>query len=375
MKRFIILLLAVVVATVIVFTGCAQPAEAPVEPAGFPQPNPYWGLGFKPDGTQYEFGIAAGSLAIDWWMIAHKSLEGQLVRSGADVTLLDSDLKLDQQVSIMEDFIAKGVDAIALLPVDSAGSGPAADKAGNAGIPVFCIDNPCESDAVVFLAYSDPHQQGKLGGEMVVEQAEKRNEQLQVYEILCPLTMEICQIRHNDFRAVVDVHPMITMMTGPECFMDEDTMAAVVDAFPAHPELNTLYVAGGMTTGAVEGLKAIDRYYPTDHPDHLVFVVLDDIPAAVDAIRGNFMDGCAVNSAWAMGDLCAKAVLNHVCLGEQVLETITPPTVAVTPDNVDISPYGGPMRWGDMIKTESDPTKWPILDMAFLGMPTPAYQP
>jgi ABC-type sugar transport system substrate-binding protein len=61
----------------------------------------------------------------------------------------------NEQYQIMEDAIERGVDAIIIAPVDSAGIVPAIEKAKNAGIPVFTsntrafVRNP--SDIITFV--------------------------------------------------------------------------------------------------------------------------------------------------------------------------------------------------------------------------------
>ena len=347
----------------------------PAEPAGYPQPNPYWGLGFKPDGTPYKFGIAAAGLHLDWWLTAHKVVQGQLAMSGADVTLLDAQLALDSQISIVEDFIAQDMDGIVMLPLDYAGMAPSVDAAWAQGIPSFAFDTPVDTDSLAWYCGTSATDMGRLGGQMVVELAEKENEQIYVYNVYCPLSFDICVSRIDGFYEAIQDHPLITVTDGPEAVEFEVALNAVSDFMPSHPEYNTIYTNGSMHIGAIEALKNLGMYYPIGDPNHINLFGLDDTPAAVEALRGNYLDGCVGNTPWAVGDLTAKAVLTQVCLGETIPKTMYLPVDAITPDNVDTSPYGVDMRWGPMLEQEPDPTKWPILDMSSFGMPTPAYQP
>jgi len=107
---------------------------------------------------------------------------------------------------------------------------------------------------------------------------------------------------------------------------------------------------------------------------NICWVAIDDYPAAIDAVRGGYLDGAASNSCWALSDAGAKGMLWHVCLGERVPKLVRIPTFAVTLDNIDTSPYGGPYLWGEMLMYEPDPTKWPILEMEKYGMPTPHFR-
>jgi ABC-type sugar transport system substrate-binding protein len=380
MKRFLIPLLTVAVVGIILIGCVGAPAPKaptiPAEPAGaWPQPNPYWGLGFKPDGTPYKFAVNASGLAMPYWYAVHMVCLGQLERSGADVTLLNADFSLDKQISNIDDLITKRVDAIAGMSLDSAGIVPAIDRAWEAGIPYFVFTVKAWSDNVVFYSGPDPEQEGGTAGRLMVEIAERTGKQLNVYEIPCPQGMEICQLRKSSFEEAIAGCPLITLMVSTATTESEDkVMNAILDAFPTHPELNALHTSGS-NIGAIQALKTLGRWVEIGQPNHVVWVGLDDQPPACEAIRENKLDGCTSNSAWASGDLDAKALLTYVCLGQSVPKEILIPVTPVTLENIDISPYGGPCRWGEMNLIEEDPRLWPILGVEFLGMPTPTYQP
>jgi len=218
MKKFVILLVTVLMVAGIVFAGCAAPAPAPAptptpeptptpaptpeptpeptpppafevppEPAGFPQPNPLWGLGFKPDGTQYNFPVLQNDLTVDYWMVAGKTAHKILTMAGAHSDFYDASWGVETQVAQMEDVIEKGVDAIYLYPTDTAGTHPVVDAAGAAGIPVFNCDVSSESDNTVSLSTYDQSKKGAIAGEMMIEVAERMDEHLYVYELWCPM--------------------------------------------------------------------------------------------------------------------------------------------------------------------------------------------
>ena len=157
--------------------------------------------------------------------------------------------------------------------------------------------------------------------------------------------------------------------------MDEPAMIAVMDALPTHPEINAIFSAGGMYDGIIQALQNLGRYYPKDHPDHVVFVGNEEFPSVCKALREGYMDGLATNSCYATGDGGVKQLLWNVCLGQQVPKQTLLPMLEVNQDNVDVSPFGAPARWGDMLGIEPNPQLWPILDMSGYGIMTPTYQP
>jgi ribose transport system substrate-binding protein len=318
------------------------------------------------------------TLATPWFIPAGGVPATELQMAGAEVEFFDSQFDLQRNIALIEDAIQKGVDGICQFPMDSAGLVPVVDQAWEAGIPHFSIDTDVFSDNVIHRATMDQWKKGEIAGEIMVETAEALDKQLNVYIVHGAESYPTVVLdRVDGFLAQVEGHPLITTTLGPDtAHMDEPAMNAIVDTFPAHPELNAIYGTGAMFSGKKAALLELGRWHPVGHPDHVVVVGQDGDPTALELIRENFADGVASNSSWAIGDLVAKAVINYVIFGESVPRLIELPAHAITPENVDISPYGGPKRWGDMVLEEPDVMKWPsvILEMEEFGMPTPTYQ-
>ena len=396
MNKLIVPVITVIVVISTILSGCAQPAPAPepapapapapapsptpqipTEPAGkWPQPNPYWGLGFKPDGTEYQFAVEALGLGFSYWVVVAKSCQGYLQRSGANCELHDPNNTLDTQISQMEDSIAKNVDAIVLFATDSAGMAPVTDRAGEAGIPVFCFDIEVYSDAVVHRTTYDNADKGALGAQALVDAAERMNVDLNLYQVVSLVDIQSCASRQEGFEAAIAGNPLVaSVIKSPVSDTPDDAMNAIADTLPAHPELNAIYLNCGDADSAKMGLTNLGRLHDLDHPDHVIVVVQDGFPSALAGLREDWVDGCPINSPWAIGDIVSKAVLTNICQGKTVPALVEIPLELITKANVDTSPYGGPMRWGDMIEANPDPTIWPILDTEqFSGIAIPSYK-
>ncbi|MBA7680100.1 hypothetical protein ES703_88408 [subsurface metagenome] len=246
------------------------------------------------------------------------------------------------------------------------------------GIPVFNTDVPTDSDYMTFVSIFDHDKMGQIGGEIMIRAAEQMNKELHVYEIWCPMSFITCVQHTENFNATVANHPLIASVTPVDIsanYGNEAAMNAVMDTFPAHPELNAIWCnGGGIFSGIIEALQALDRYYPAGHPEHVVWGVGTENPEACQETRGGYIDGIASASIWAASDITAKAILTYVCLGQPIPmgNQYVQPSDLITPETIgDPSPYGEPMRWGDMLQNEPDITKWPVLDMEPFGMPTP----
>ena len=88
---------------------------------------------------------------------------------GAELTVTTADYKLETQVSDMENLIQKGVKAIMVNPIDSAGLSNVSNQALAKGIGIFPVDiNVDNCDVTAFVA-SNNVEIGRMLAKYVVE--------------------------------------------------------------------------------------------------------------------------------------------------------------------------------------------------------------
>jgi ribose transport system substrate-binding protein len=113
-----------------------------------------------PKGTTHEFWKAVNAGAIK----ASRELGVEIAWKGP---LKEDDLK--EQVGIVESFVAQGVSAIVLAPLNDKGLLPPVKAAKAAGIPVVIFDSALQGDEHVSYVATDNVAAGKLGGEKLVK--------------------------------------------------------------------------------------------------------------------------------------------------------------------------------------------------------------
>ena len=93
---------------------------------------------------------------------------------GVELLDFDGQGKQEVQMKVMEDMIAKKVDAIFLNPVDTAAIAPAVLEANDAGIPVITVDVRAASGKVLAHIASNNMEIGRLDGTYAVEYLTKK---------------------------------------------------------------------------------------------------------------------------------------------------------------------------------------------------------
>jgi len=211
----------------------------------------------------------------------------------------------------------------------------------------------------------------KLIGDYFVELAEQRNEEITVFEVWGMKSVETAVERHNGFHSSVDECPLVHVMESAECmWSDEIASSLVMDAFTVYPELGGLYVQGGGSTGALEGLNAIGRLLPTTDPLHVVAFLGDANNSVVSNLDDGKIDGCMSHCLWDMCDVCVKLLLKNAVLGESVPRTVYLPMGLVTRETIDASMlFGVPLVYPRMPYDQFD--IWPVMDTSEVGIDAP----
>jgi len=91
-----------------------------------------------------------------WRTAMIESAEAEVARHpGVELVVLDGNCDVAKQSNDVDDLVARGVDAIILSPVESAGLAPAAGRVVSAGIPLVVLDRDVPAEKTVFIGQSN----------------------------------------------------------------------------------------------------------------------------------------------------------------------------------------------------------------------------
>jgi ABC-type sugar transport system substrate-binding protein len=421
MKKIFIPLLTVGIVAAILFAGCmpgappAPPVTPPVTPpgvvtdkAGVPLPEEIVGLvdpdkvlmnpwpegdfAVKPDGTPYQLTLIMYWLGDDW-QIGMQGVTSHIFEMAGGITkTLDCDLVMANQIAHIEDEAAAGItDAMCTEPIDENALNPSIAAAKTMGTPMFTF--ACELTSPDVAGKVNYTFEGPNGvwvcGDYFRKLAEETGKPAVVLELWGGHEFDTSYRRSLGFLrglagikgtgtttieellVAIENDPLVTVIQSPDTlFNPEKMMDAIVNLYGSHPEINGIYAHGGDATGIINGLKAVDRYYPVGHPQHVTVVPQDVDRSAMAALKEGYIDAIGGTGPFQVGDALAKMIMTYVVLGQPVPFLVDAPVALVTAEDwQEVRVWGGTGCFVEMPMGEWD--KWPVLDTSEFGLPTP----
>ena len=310
-------LIALPLAALLAACGGDSSGEAPAE--GTLQ------IAVVPKGTTHDFwrNIHAGALQAAQELNA----EGTPVEVIWKGPLREDDR--EQQVQVVEGFIAQGVDGIVLAPLDDRALVRPVEEAQRAGVPTVIIDSGLESDAIVSFVATDNYLGGQLAADRMGEILDGEG---QILVLRYAEGSESTRQREEGF-----LERMRTEYPGIE-IVSSDQYAGATRETAKRASENLLNRFGGgiqgvytpnesSTSGMLLALQDLGRAGST------MFVGFDASEALVDALEAGEIHGLVVQNPMRMGYLGVRTMVQHL-QGEAVEGRIDTGVTMITPDNL-----------------------------------------
>ncbi|HSD64246.1 MAG TPA: substrate-binding domain-containing protein [Ignavibacteriaceae bacterium] len=229
----------------------------------------------QPQKTTKTIGVSLLTRGHIFYRDLEEGLKTEANKYGYNLIITSADWDLGKQISQIEDFISRKVDAIIVSPVDSRGIGSGIAEANRAGIPVFTADIAAEEGKVVSHIASDNVQGGRLAGEYL---ARLLNGKGKVAIINQPAITSVLD-RVAGFREAIAKYPNIKIVADVNGQGVRDrSLQVTADVLQANPQLDGIF--GINDDSALGALDAVNQF----NRKGLVVIGYDATPPAVDAI-------------------------------------------------------------------------------------------
>lgn len=230
-------------------------------------------------------------------------LDSQADSNGYQLIITSADFDLGKQISQVEDFISRKVDAIIVCPVDSKGIGAAIEEANRANIPVFTADIAAERGNVVSHIASDNFAGGRLAGEYLAKLLNGKGEVAIVDQPAITSVLD----RVNGFKEAIAKYPDIKIVADVNGMGVRDrSLQAATDVLQAHPKLAGIFgINDDSALGALDAVRQFDR-------KEISIVGYDATPPARKAIlEGSALKADVVQYPVKIGETTIKEIKNY----------------------------------------------------------------
>jgi ABC-type sugar transport system substrate-binding protein len=252
--------------------------------------------------------------------------------SGVELLEANSDNKLEKETQLIDTYIARGVQAIALTPLSADGSIPAIQKAVDAGITVITFGTTVNSDLPKASITSSNIDLGNATGDaasaFLKTLAPDRKVKIATvaFKSLLP---EQSDDRVNGF--LDKVKDQVEVVAAQDAWLAEKAVAVASDILTANPDIEIIYAANeGGTVGAAQavkkaGLEGKVFVFGIDGTEQLANMLLDP---------DNVLQAVTAQQPFEVGRLALEAA-NAVLDGKEVEANQSVPVLPLTRDNPD----------------------------------------
>jgi ribose transport system substrate-binding protein len=259
----------------------------------------------------------------------NQGMQDEAAIYGAELVILDPAFDPQKQVSMIDNLIAQGVDALMVNAVDPAAVVPSLKKASEAGIPVIMNNADTNEEGHQYtetFVTTDTYGQGFAVGEAIKAVMEPNSKMAIISGK--PGQSGVAE-RIQGAKDVLEGTGIEFIAEQPAEWSKDKALTVMQDFLTRYPDLNGVYALDDpMALGALQAIKAAGR-------DDLLGKVfgVNGNKEACDAIANGEMGGTALQLSYLVGVYSIRAAWD-VTHDRIVDDIIAAPTVGLTKENL-----------------------------------------
>jgi ribose transport system substrate-binding protein len=266
---------------------------------------------------------------------AFKKAEELTAETGTEVTVeyvgsVASDAT--EQARVVEDVIARGVDAIGISCNDPTACEDPINKAVAAGIPVMTWDSDSpESDRFTYLGV-DNYQGGRAAAELLVRFMGEEGKVALLTGVPGAFNLEE---RIRGFQDVLADYPGIEIVSTVYCNDDINLGVQVVEeTMQAHPDLDGWFFVGLWPLFADRG--SMPLWEDAALNQGLVTIAFDTLPVELEFMQDGYLQGLVGQKYWGWGYDTVQMIYDYIVNGTEYEDWTDSGMDIVTECNVDV---------------------------------------
>jgi methyl-galactoside transport system substrate-binding protein len=286
------------------------------------------------------------------------AMESEAKEKGSTIELVDSQNKQPTQNEQVDTFITKGVNALAVNPVDRTAAGPIIEKAKAKNLPIVFLNREPEKADMdsydkVWYVGAKAEQSGTLSGEIIADyfkahpDADKNHDGVIQYVMLQgePGHQDATLRTEYSIKAIEGAGFKTEKLAADTAMWDKAKATDLMKAFITGQGIGKIEAVlcnnDDMALGAVEALKA-EGYNKGDASKYIPVVGVDATAPALQAMKEGSLLGTVLNDAENQG----KATVNIALAAAQGKE--------INEENIGYPVTDGKYVWINYVKVTQD---------------------
>jgi len=298
----------------------------------------------------YKIGCTFHGFSHPWlinWADAAKWVANQ--HPNVEMKVLDAEFDNAKMASHFDTFIAEDVDGILVWPMVEAPTGPPAQRAIEAGIPVVSVDRMTGYEGVSSrITGNFPANGAQCGMYLIWKLAQEGSLNANMVMLRKPLGSTADSIRTGHFLKVLSYFPGIKIL---QSYHDtdnrEEAFLNAQNALQAYDGLDVFYGTGDHEAlAALEAVKMANRMNSRKDGKKIIFISIDDSKEALTNIKKGLIES---NTPYTplISDIGTRVLINIITGKVMPYDIITP--------NIPLVTQNGDLIFG--LKTQT-PDEW-----------------
>ena len=282
-------------------------------------------------------------LETEFWLAGHKAMTETLRAQGHEV-LERYGPDANEQLELLKDCIAQGVDAVFVIPKDGSIALTLIEEANKADIPIGIFNRPPQSEdgaaIVVRLTTAPSH---------VTPSSTSRTRPQKLGRKVTPLILvgdlgdPNAVGRYEGFYDAINANADLFNLQADGKAIEVQTkwdaataQANLQAAMTANPEVDFIFTSSDFLFPTIQGiLEPMGKWVTRDDPNHVLMAGLDGDVNACRQIKAGFVDSTGVQDLYYEAELMMNALLEALATGETQPDAWLPdPGFALTAGNL-----------------------------------------
>lgn len=231
------------------------------------------------------------------------------------------------QISIIEDYINKNVDAIVIAACDAKALIPVLKKAADKKIPIITIDSGIDSDLALSFIATDNVEAAKKGAQKLAEMLNNAGDVALIPFVPGAATSNM---REQGFKEGISAFPNIKLVATQYSQSEVATgMAVTEDILTSQPNLKGIFAAN--EAGAIGAAQAIKSKNKTGK---VKLVGFDAAENEINELKAGIIDALIVQDPYKMGYTGVKFAVDALN-GKQIPKRVDTGVYIITKDNIN----------------------------------------